>query len=159
MTNVEALLTVESGEVPRGVEVFQEKDPDLVHLRAWLFLCGFLSLVATITSLQGGEPLGVLAMGIFAAMAGVMAIPTKREEPRKPRVLLLCDKGVIAREHWGLRNWRYDELRRVWAVYVDGQQQLCVEDNEGEVHLIDHLNFKGGQRLRSLLEERIRRPI
>lgn len=159
MTNVEALLNVEKGFVPHGVEVFQERNPDLPRQRAWLGLCAFLGLVALVLRVQGAEPLGVLVVAIFAAMAAVMAIPTHDEEPRKPRLLLLCDKGIIAREHWGLRNWRYDELVRVWVVFVDGQQQLCVEDAAGDAHLIDHLNFKNGQRLRGLLEQRIRRPV
>lgn len=159
MTNVEALLTVESGQVPQGVQVFAERHPDAGRIRSWLFLAAFLALVAAITGSQGGEPLGVAAIALFAAMAAVMAIPTRDEEPRKPRMLLLCDKGLIVREHWGLRNWRYDELCRVWLVFVDGQQQLCVEDRQGEAHLIDHLSFKQGHRLKSLLQERIGQAI
>ncbi|MCG5054777.1 MAG: hypothetical protein KA712_17580 [Myxococcales bacterium] len=156
MTNVEALLTVESGKVPDGVQVFSENNPDAGRMRAWLFLSAFLALVATVMGVEGGEPLGVMAIVVFAAMAAVAAIPVTLDEPRKPRVLLLCDKGLIVREHWGLRNWRYDELLRASVLFVDGEQQLCLEDRQGELHLVDHLNFAGGARLRILLEARIR---
>ena len=121
-------LTVESGRVPEGVQVFLEQDADAGRSRSCLFMCAFLAIVAAVTGVQGGEPLGVLAIAIFAAMAAVMAIPTAEEEPRKPRVIVLCDKGWIVREHWGLRNFRYDELTRVFVLTVDGEQQLCIED-------------------------------
>lgn len=156
MTNVEALLTVESGRVPEGVQVFVEQNPEADRLRGWLFMSAFLALVAAVTGVQGGEPWGVVAIALFAAMAGVMAIPTRAEEPWKPRVLLLCQKGLIVREPWGLRNWRYDELSRPYLLFVDGEQQLCLEAKDGEVHLIDHLSFRNGARLRDLLEQRIR---
>lgn len=156
MTNVEALLTVESGRVPEGVHVFVEQNPETGRLRGWLFLCAFLALVAALTGLQGGNPWGVFAIALFASMAGVMAIPTQPEEPWKPRVLLLCQKGLIVREHWGLRNWRYEELSRPYLLFVDGEQQLCLEAKDGEIHLIDHLSYRHGACLRDLLEQRIR---
>ena len=156
MTNVEALLTVESGQVPEGVHVFLEQNPDARRLRGWLLLCAFLALVAAAAALQGGNGWGVAAIALFAAMAGVMGIPTRPEEPWKPRVLLLCQKGLIVREHWGLRNWRYEELSRPYLLFVDGEQQLCLEAKDGEIHLIDHLSFRHGCNLRELLEQRIR---
>lgn len=155
MTNVEALLTVESGRVPAGVQVFHERDSEAAQTRGWLVMCGFLALVAAVTGVQGGKPLGVLAMAIFAAMAGVMAVPTAAEEPRKPRVILLCERGFIVREHWGLRNWRYDELARVYVLVVDGEQQLCLEDTAGQAHLIDYQNFRAGSVLRQRLLQQI----
>lgn len=155
MTNVEALLTVESGRVPEGVHVFVEQNPESRRTRGWLLMFGFLALVAAATALQGGDGWGVAAIALFAAMAGVMAIPTRPEEPWKPRVLLLCQKGLIVREHWGLRNWRYEELSRPYLLFVDGEQQLCLEAKDGEMHLIDHLNFRHGSNLRALLEQRI----
>jgi hypothetical protein len=156
MTNVEALLKVESGRVPEGVKVFLEQDAESGRSRSWLFMCAFLAIVAAVTGVQGGEPLGVLAIAIFAAMAAVMAIPTQEEEPRKPRVILLCDKGLIVREHWGLRNFRYDELTRVFVMTVDGEQQLCLEDKAGDAHLLDYLSFCAGDSLRHQLDQRIR---
>lgn len=157
MTSVEALLTVESGRVPGGVQVFLEQDADAGRSRSWLFMCAFITIVAAITGVQGGEPLGVLAIAIFAAMAAVMAIPTRtEEEPRKPRVILLCDKGLIVREHWGLRNFRYDELTRVFVMTIDGEPQLCLEDKAGDAHLLDYLSFRMGDALRTQLDQRIR---
>ena len=100
------------------------------RLRGWLFMCAFLALAATVTGIQGGAPLGVMALAIFAAMAGVMAVPTALEEPRKARVVLLCGRGLMVREAWGLRNWRYDELTRVYVLAVDGEPQLCLQGHD-----------------------------
>lgn len=156
MTNVEALLKVESGRVPEGVKVFLEQNPESGRSHSWLLMCAFLAIVATVTGFQGGEPLGVLVIAIFAAMAGVMAIPTQEEESRKPRVVLLCEKGLIIREHWGLRNFRYDELSRVFVLVVDGEQQLCLEDKSGDAHLLDYRSFRAAEALKTQLDQRIR---
>ena len=159
MTSVEALLTFEKGQVPAGVQVFEERDPEVTRARPYLPLTAFLSAMAVIAGLQGCEPVAVVVIAVAAAMSLVMAIPTRVEQPRKPRVLLLCDRGVIVREPWGLRNWRYDELVRLRVVYVDGRAQLCLEDKSGEAHLIDHLSFKQGEKLRSLIEQRMHQSI
>ena len=38
--------------------------------------------------------------------------------------------GLIVREAWGLRNWRYDELTRVYVLVVDGEPQLCLQGHD-----------------------------
>lgn len=161
MTNVEALLLVEAGKVPDGVEVFYETDAEAPRFRAWLILAMVMTGATAVTAFRDDSTEGatweIALMALFAAFAALMAVPTHDPEEKRsrPRILVMGPQGMITRDPWGLQNWDYDELQRVSTCWLGGRPHLLIEDHSGKEHLLDFATFQGSGRIIALLKQRV----
>jgi hypothetical protein len=150
MSEVEALLSVDAGRVPRGTTAFFLRDPEAPRRRsyAWLALIveGFaLSLVVTDASRVGAALL---------ALAGVVltlwALPTHAEEddrPRKQPTLLVTADGIVVRDSRGMRSWHFDDLAEVGPYTHSDSQGLLIVRKNGKRDFVDTTPFERGEKV------------
>lgn len=161
MTEVEALLSVDGGRLPPGVTAFRARDSEAPTRRFRIAVavscavtagaCGFLGVGRGIVALL------LLGAGIF----GVLASPDEAEEeeaPCKPATLLLTPTGLIVRDEFGLRCWRFGDLADVRQVNSRGESGLLIVCRDGSSDFVDTGEFERGESLWMLVQRLIPRP-
>ncbi len=150
MTEVQALLSVDAGRVPRGTIAFFQRDPDAPRRRscAWLALIvdGFaLSLV-----LAGSSRVAAALLAIFGVALALLAVPGTNEEDERPSkrpTLIVTPDAIVVRDARGMRCWHFDDLAEVTS-YADGEVDgiLLVRRN-GKRDFIDTAFFERGEKV------------
>jgi hypothetical protein len=155
MTEVEALLSVDAGRVPAGVVAFRPRDRGAVTRRFRIVLAVTCALAAVASALTGvgRELVALLVLG--AGIFGVLASPDQQDDdvevPSKPPALLLTPTGLIVRDAFGLRCWRYAELLEVRQVCSRGESGLLIVGRDQSSDFVDTGDFERGESLWALL--------
>ena len=154
MTEVEALLSVDAGRVPAGVIAFRARDREKSTriVRIVLAACCAVAAVLGAFAGVGREFVALLLLG--AGIFGVLATPDEPEEPEpaaKPGTLLLTPTGLIVRDVFGLRCWRWSELRDVRQVTGRGDAGLLIICRDGTTDFVDTGEFERGESLWALI--------
>jgi hypothetical protein len=154
MTEVEALLSVDAGRVPAGVVAFRPRDREAVTRRFRIVLAILCAVAAAASAISGvgRELVALLVLG--AGIFGVLASPDQPEEaevPSKPPALLLTPTGLIVRDAFGLRCWRYVDLLEVRQVSSRGESGLLIVGQDHSSDFVDTGDFERGESLWALL--------
>jgi hypothetical protein len=160
MTDVEALLSVDGGKVPQGIMAFFEEDEDPNPLRARAVLA-LVTLGAAAACAYGGAGRFMVALMVLAAAGLAIAawptLPAEGERPRIKRpVMVVTSQGIIVRDEVGLRSWQFADLTAVASQFHNQRPHLVLITQDGKRHAIDHLRFERSDRLRQVLDERLR---
>jgi hypothetical protein len=163
MTEVQALLSVDSGHIPPGAAAFFLEDPGrgTFRLRATLAAMAGLTSVGCAWAGAGQVLVSLLVLG--AAALAVLATPTIEEEdeeeadrPAKRQVMVVTPQGIIVRDDWGLRSWQFDDLTSVVQGAYNQRPHLVLIDRHGARHAIDYLRFQRAERVREVIDTRVR---
>jgi hypothetical protein len=154
MTEVEALLSVDAGRVPAGVVAFRPRDRAAVTRRFRIGLAVACALAAAAAAVAGvgRELIALLVIG--AGIFGVLASPDEQDEveaPSKAPALLLTPTGLIVRDPFGLRTWRYSELLEIRQVCSRGESGLLIIGRDNSSDFVDTGEFERGESLWGLL--------
>src|SRR5215831_12199730 len=118
MTDVEALLSVDRGEIPPATFAFFERDEVAEDRRAHAILAAVTGIAAALSALAGTDFHITALFVLIAAMLVIATTPTVNREPAEPSrakrfVTVVTARGIIVRDAGGLRSWRFDELAAV----------------------------------------------
>jgi hypothetical protein len=153
MSEVEVLLSVDAGRIPPGTVVFRARDPEAPAriLRAVLALS--LSMAAVGCALAGGARELIALLGLATGIAAVSATATDGDpdRPVKRPMLLLTPTGLILRDGYGLRTWRWPELKEVRPFLHEQRVGLLFVQQDGTRDFVDHNFFERGERLNELI--------
>jgi len=155
MTDIEALLSVDAGQVPDGTVAFFTRDPEKGQRRLYAVTGALLLLgaVGSVIAATGFAATAVLFLG--AGIFGVMATPTLKDEPRpiKRQVVLVTPNGIVMRDAQGLRSWTFEDLTdsSSW-VHADRVDLLLVR-RDGSRIFIDCQCFHRGERLPDVISK------
>jgi len=155
MTDIEALLSVDAGQVPEGTVAFFTRDPERGQRRLYLVTGALLLLgaVASALAVPGFAATAVLFLG--AGIFGVLATPTVKEDARpvKRQVVLVTPNGIIMRDAQGLRSWTFEDLTdsSSW-VHADRVDLLLVR-RDGSRIFIDCQGFHRGEKLPDVISK------
>lgn len=160
MTDIEALLSVDGGKVPPGTMAFFEEEEDPNPLRARAILAVVTLGAAAACGFGGAGRFMVALMLLAAAGLAISAWPTLPEEGERPPikrpVMVVTAHGVIVRDELGLRSWEFANLTAVASQFHNQRPHLVLITADGKRHAIDHLRFERSDRLRAVLDERLR---
>jgi hypothetical protein len=159
MTEVEALLSVDAGQIPPGTVAFFEQDGDPAATRTYITLAVSTAVIAVGCALAGASRYLVAPMLIAAASLGVMAWPTEPDEgetrPIKRQVMVVTPTGLIVRDEFGLRSWQFADLAGVFSRVYNQRPHLVLVERGGTRHAIDLGRFQRRERVREILAERL----
>jgi hypothetical protein len=166
MTEVETLLNVDAGRIPPDAVAFFRHNTDADAAaglsRAALALSIVVVAVAAAAlalAIGGTGRLPVTLLGIGAALLALRATPTLRPD-RAPaptrQVMVVTARGLIMRDSWGLRSWRFDDLTTVAPCRARGRAYLMLVERGGREHVIDLFGFQRGEHLRAVIGSRLR---
>jgi hypothetical protein len=165
MSDVEALLSVDGGQIPPGTMAFFLADADATVARTHWALSA-TAVVAALAAASAGAGRFLVALLVLAAAGlAVLAWPMLPEadddeespRPAKRQVMVVTSAGIIVRDEWGLRSWRFDDLACVLTGNYAGLPHLVLVERNGTRHAVNHLKFQGATRLREVLDDRLRR--
>lgn len=158
MSDVEILLQVDAGHVPPGVSAIFIDDDD--RAERWISLAlAILAGAATIgcalkaVHLAAVTLLG-LATGLFALHA-TPNIPPDADRRIKRQVAVMTANAILIRDEQGLHTWRLEDLVQVTAENYNHQSLLMLIDRSGRQYALQPLQFRRGQKLRSLINQRL----
>jgi hypothetical protein len=165
MTDVDALLSVDAGQIPPDCAAFfiEEASRGMFHARA--ALAGVVGAVAVGCAWGGAGAMPVALLVLAAGVLGVLATPTIDEEeeeaeavrpPVKRQVMVVTPQGIIVRDEWGLRSWQFDDLTSVVQGAYNQRPHLVLIDRHGTRHAIDYLRFQRAERVRETIDNRLR---
>ena len=161
MSEVEALLSVDRGEIPPGAMAFFAKDLDRPIRRLRGALAITAALFAIVSYLVGAGPVPSVLLLLAATMLGVTATRTLDEEdgpaPKKA-TMVVTSTGLIIRDDLGLRTWAFDQLADAVPVSYQQRVALMMVKHDGSRDVIDHLSFARGEGLREIIRTRMTRP-
>lgn len=158
MSEVEALLSVDAGRVPAGAVVFHVRDPEAPARRARAVLAFVTFGLAFTCAMAGGGRVPVALLAIAACMLAVSATATAPdfdEGPCKPPTLVVTATGMIVRDAYGLRTWRFDELAEVRPYVHYHRPGLLVIRRNGSCDFVDNQLFQRGDHLRDVIGQRL----
>ena len=161
MTEVEALLSVDAGRVPPGVVAFRVRDRERSTRKVRTVLAGLCAAGAGVSAFAGVGRELVALMLLAAGIFGVLAAPDVEDEPEplsKPGTLVVTPTGLIVRDAFGLRSWRFDELRDVRQVCGRGDTGLLIVCQDGATDFVDTGEFERGESLWALVRALIPQP-
>jgi hypothetical protein len=159
MSEVEVLLNVDAGRIPPGTLVFVARDREAPTRILFAFLAVALAGLAVALAVAGGAGREVVVLiGLFAGILGVSALPSTdpSERPILPATLVVTQRGMIARDAWGLRSWRFDDLVEVRPFVHERRVGLLVVRRDGVHDFIDSLAFERGDSLREVIGPRLK---
>ena len=156
MSEVEALLKVDSGRTPTDTIAFVARDPDAASRRLGTVLAITVDALALWIFMSGGS----LAVASLLALVGVWlalgATPTRREaSPTKRPTVVLTPGGIILRSEEGLRTWRFDEIAEIQCFNLEPHVGLLIVGHKGRPHFIETPAFERGEKLRDLIRQRL----
>src|SRR5712672_57465 len=113
MSEVEALLSVDRGEIPPGAMAFFPRDQEapIRRLRGALAVLAIVFAAGSYLVGAGLVPMTLLLLA--GAMLGVTACRTIDDEPTpraKRPTMVVTPTGIIVRDDFGLRTWAFDQL-------------------------------------------------
>ena len=161
MTEVEALLSVDAGRAPPGTVVLRLRDLEGPTRRARVVAAVAMTGIAITCAVVGADRDLVAVLSLFAALLGVLATPTRgdTEEVRvKQPTLVVTAGGMIVRDHWGLRSWRFADLAEVRPYLDDRRVGLVLVAKDGSRQFLDNLAFEGGEDLVAIIDQHMRAP-
>jgi hypothetical protein len=160
VTEVEALLSADAGRSVPGTVVFRARDLDAPTRRARAITALVIAGIAIVCALAGADLDLVAVLSLLAGLMGVLATPTERE-PAEVRIkqptLVVTAEGMIVRDHWGLRSWRFEDLLEVRPYLDDRRVGLVIVARDGSRHFVDNLAFERGEDLAELIGRHLRR--
>jgi hypothetical protein len=160
MTDIEALLSVDRGQVPPETVAFYARDDDSFERRRYALVAAMTGVAAAACAACGGEPLLVALMVLVAAVGAVLATPTIRDGGDGPRsckqpVMVVTARALLVRDGWGLRSWRFEDLEDVIASSYNFRPCLVLVQRDGSRHAVDYLNFHRGERLHEVITDHL----
>jgi hypothetical protein len=160
VTDVEALLSADAGRAVPGTVVFRARDVEAPTRRARVVAALVIAGIAIACALAGADLDLVAVLALLAALLGVLATPTQREAAEvriKEPTLVVTGEGMIVRDHWGLRSWRFEDLTEVRPYLDDRRVGLVIIARDGSRHFVDNLAFERGEDLAEILAKHLRR--
>jgi hypothetical protein len=163
MTEIEALLKVDAGQLPPAtVAFFAVEENDDADQRAYAALAAMTAIAAVACGLCGGGNLLIALLVLIAATFTVVATPTIRDpdpdapRPCKRRVMVVTSQGLIVRDAWGLRSWRFDDLSDVVSSSHEHRPYIILVQRDGTRHALDYMSFQRGEQLREVIGSRLK---
>jgi hypothetical protein len=157
MTEVEALLSVDSGQTPPGCSAFRARDPE-ARTRALRAAMAVMFAVAAVASGLAG--IGHEAIALMVLTASIFAILATPDEPdaeearHKRPTLVVTPTGMIVRDAHGLRRWQFEDVLEVTRVLSEGSSGLWVVTRDGHADFVDTEVFERGERLWGIVRRR-----
>jgi len=154
MSEVEALLCADAGNVPPGAMVFRVRDPEAPTRRLYALLAISVVALAIGCAMTGAGRTPVALLLLAAGMLGVWSFPNELEAAAKrdkQPTLVVTQTGMIVRDAHGLRSWQFEDLVDVRPFVYEGRVGLLVVDTEGRRDFVDHLLFQRGEDLREII--------
>jgi hypothetical protein len=159
VTDVEALLSADAGRAPPGTVVLHARDLEGPTRRARVIAAAAIGGIALTCAIAGADIDLVAVLALLAALLGVLATPTHSEHEtvrvKQPR-LVVTDSGMIVRDQWGLRSWRFADLAEVRPYLDDRRVGLVLIAQDGSRQFLDNLAFEGGEDLVAIIDKHMR---
>jgi len=162
MSEIEALLSVDAGRVPPATVAFFARDAEAGERLTYAVLGAMTAAAAMLSSLLGGPDLVGALLILTAAMFTIVATPTIKEEheedtrPAKKHVMVVTAEGLIVRDAWGLRSWRFEDLTDIAASSYEHRPYMVLIQRDGTRHALDYLSFQRPEQLRRVIDRRLR---
>ena len=161
MSEIEALLSVDRGEVPPATYAFFERDTTAEDRLSHAILAATASIAAAMSTLAAVDLRVTALFVLIAAMLIVVATPTVNREPApgsggKRCVTVVTASGIIVRDARGLRTWRFDELAGVVSATFGPRPYIVLVERDGSRHALDYLSCQRGEALREVIGHRLR---
>jgi hypothetical protein len=160
MSDVETLLSVDAGRVPKAAVVFLARDPEAPNRKLFALLAVICSGTAVSSALMGVDRAMIALLVLTGATLVLMAMPTAPEPDdaaTKRPTLVVTAAGMIVRDETGLRSWRFDELSEVRSFLCDQRVGMLIVRHDGSRDFLDNLSFERGERLRELIAPHIKK--
>ncbi|HVR63537.1 MAG TPA: hypothetical protein VMU50_16665 [Polyangia bacterium] len=161
MSEVEALLSVDRGEIPPGALAFFPRDQEAPIRRLRAALAIFAALCAGGCYLAAGGLMPTTLLALAAAMLGITATRTIQDQadsrPVKKPTVVVTPTGIIVRDDFGLRTWTFDQLAEAVPVSYEQRVALLLVKRDGSRDVIDHMAFARGEGLREIIRTRMAR--
>ena len=161
MSEVEALLSVDRGEIPPGTLAFFPRDQEAPIRRLRAALAILAGLCAGGCYLAGAGLMPTTLLALAAAMLGITATRTVDEDtaspPPKKATVVVTPTGIIVRDDFGLRTWTFDQLADAVPVSYEQRVALLLVKRDGSRDVIDHMAFARGEGLRDIIRTRMAR--
>src|SRR6185369_16271640 len=149
MSEIEALLSVDRGEMPPATVAFFERDAAAEDRLSHAILAATAGFAAAMSTLAAVDLRITALFVLIAAMLIVTATPTVgaasaggARAKRFVTVVTAC--GIIVRDARGLRTWRFDELAGVVAASHGPRPYIVLVERDGSRHALDYLSFQRG---------------
>jgi hypothetical protein len=160
MSEIEALLKVDGGQVPPGAVAFFLGDVDATERRTYAALAVLAAVAAAACVGLGAGRFVVMLLVLAGTALALLAMPTARESHEqaavKRPVIVVTPHALVMRDEWGLRVWRFEDLTSVSAAVHEQRPQLVLVCRDGKRHLVDCLRFRHGERVREVVDQRLR---
>ena len=162
MSEIEALLSVDAGRVPPATVAFFARDAEAGERLTYAILGAMSALAAVSCGLLGGPDLVGALLVLTAAMFTIIATPTVKEaddednRPAKRHVMVVTSEGLIVRDAWGLRSWRFEDLAEIAASSYEHRPYMVLIKRDGSRHALDYLSFQRPEQLRQAIDTRLR---
>ena len=155
MTDIEALLSVDAGQVPEGTVAFFMRDPERGQRRLYAVTAALLLLGAAGCAVGGAGLPGMVVLLLGAGIFGVLATPTLKDDPRpvKRQVVLVTPTGIIMRDAQGLRSWTFEDLTDSSSWIHADRIDLLLVRRDGTRIFIDCQCFHRGERLPDVISK------
>ena len=159
MSDVEALLSVDSGKVPPGAVAFFARDPEASKRRV---LAAFAVVMAAVTgagywAALNRPSIALLALATLALI--IQALPPERDPETaryKRPTLVVTPNGVIVRDGSGLRSWTFEDLVDVRPYLHQQRIGLLLAKRDGSREFVDTLSFERGETVTELIGRRLK---
>lgn len=161
MSEVEALLSVDSGRVPPGVTAFFQRDPEASRRRSFAWLAVIVDGFAVALLIAGvGKP-GIAILALIGVALAIGAVPTKPDDdadeaPRKRPTLVVTPEGIVVRDDYGMRYWHFDDVEGVSPYIHQMSLGVLVLRKDGKRDFIDTTFFERGDKVRDVIGTRLR---
>ena len=162
MSEIEALLSVDAGRVPPATVAFFARDAEAGERLTYAILGAMTAAAALLSGVLGGPDLVGALLILTAAMFTIVATPTVKEEgeedtrPVKKHVMVVTPEGLIVRDAWGLRSWRFEDLADIAASSYEHRPYMVLIQRDGTRHALDYLSFQRPEQLRRVIDRRLR---
>ena len=162
MSEIEALLSVDAGRLPPATVAFFARDAEAGERLTYAILGAMTSAVAVVCGVLGGPDLVCALLILTAAMFTIVATPTLKEEseedtrPVKRHVMVVTQEGLIVRDAWGLRSWRFEDLADIAASSYEHRPYMVLIQRDGTRHALDYLSFQRPEQLRKVIDRQLR---
>jgi len=159
MSDVEILLQVDAGQTPPGTTaVFIDEEDSLGRWVGFALSLGAIS-GAVACAWAGVHPAAITLLLLAGGLFGIQAtptLPTGDERPIKRQVAVMTPTAIILRDDQGLHTWQLTDLERVVAESYNRQYLLMLIDRSGHEYALQPIHFRRGERLRALIDQRLR---
>jgi hypothetical protein len=156
MSEIEALLSVDAGRVPPATFAFFARDAEASER-----LGAMTSFAAALSGILDGPGALSALLVLVAATFTIIATPTIKEKheqdarPIKRHVMVVTSEGLIVRDAWGLRSWRFEDLAEIAASSYEHRPYMVLIHRDGTRHALDYLNFQRPEQLRQVLGHKL----